>query len=181
MRSPKLPIAFIAALVLGAAGTLRAETADVHVRVEQIIKSDMNQKDKSNRPHSRTLHIFVTNNSLDQLELKVKYIVFGRDMIKHDLITSGEGESPVSVKPRSTEKVETAETKVTATEAHYDAKTKKKTEASGATIAGIGVQVMQGNTLVAEYYDPPSLKEQWGKTISLTAPGAPPAAAPAKK
>ena len=85
------------------------------------------------------------------------------------------------MKPHSTEKVETAQTKVTAAEAHYDAKTKKKTEASGATIVGAGVQVMQGSTLVAEWYDPASLKEQWGKTISLTAPGAKPATPPPKK
>jgi hypothetical protein len=182
MRSPKLPIAFISAIVFAVAGTLRAEISAVTVRVEQTIKSDMNQKDRTTRTHSRTLNVFVSNNSSELLDLKVKYIVFGRDMLNHDLITAGEGENPVSVKPRETEKVETAETKVTAAEAHYDAKTKKKTEASGASLVGFGVQILQGTTLMAEYYDPPSLKEEWGKTTPLAAPGAKPAAAaPAAK
>ena len=143
MHPPKLPIVFITALVFAVAIPLRAETTGVSIRVEQSIKSDMNPKNLSNRAHSRTLNVFLTNNSSELLDLKVKHIVFGRDMLKHDLITAGEGENAVRIKPHSTEKVETAETKVTAAEAHYDAKTKKKTEASGATIVGVGVQVMQ--------------------------------------
>ena len=52
----------------------------------------MNPKNLLNRTHSRTLNVFLTNNSSELLDLKVKHIVFGRDMIKHDLITAGEGE-----------------------------------------------------------------------------------------
>jgi hypothetical protein len=163
MKSPHSITAFVCALTFSFAGLALADNA-VSIRLEQATKSDMNPKDKLNRTHSRTINVFVTNNSANPVDLKVKYIVFGRDMLEHKMVTVGQGENPVSVKPHSTEKVDTAETKVTASEAHFDTKTKKKVEASGATIVGVGVQVLQGSTMVAESYDPPSLKDQWGKT-----------------
>jgi hypothetical protein len=149
---------------------LRAEPSAVSIRVEQANKSDMDGKDRFSRDHIRTLRIFVTNNSAEQLELKVKHIVFGRDMIHHDYMTVGEGEKAVTVKAHGSEQVETPEAKSNSTEQHYDTKAKKKIDASGATIIGAGVQVMQGDKLVAEWYDPMSLKEQWGKTIKPSSP-----------
>lgn len=162
--------ATLLAILLPLTGSLRAEPSAVSIRVEQANKSDMDGKDRFSRDHVRTLNIFVTNNSADQLELKVKHIVFGRDMIHHDYMTVGEGEKTVTVKPHGSEKVETPEAKINSTEQHYDTKAKKKIEASGGTIIGAGVQVMQGDKLVAEWYDPMSLKEHWGKTIKLSPP-----------
>lgn len=150
--------------------SLRAEPSAVSVRVEQANKSDMGGKDPHTRKHTRTLNVFVSNNSSEQLELKVKHVIFGRDMIHHDLITAGEGEKMVTVKAHGSEQVETPAAISTSVEKHYDAKAKKKIDPSGATIVGAGVQVMQGTTLVAEWYDPMSLKESWGKTIKLSPP-----------
>jgi len=188
MKSPLLPIAAILAVVAGLAGTLRAENDPISIRVEQFTKSDMNPKDVINRNHSRTVNVFVTNNSNDTVELKIKHVVFGRSMLKHEVITAGEGETPYTAKPHTTEKVGTGEAKITSVEQHWDKKAKKMIEASGATIIGVGVQVHQGSTLVAEFYDPPSIKEQWGKTIPLAGTplaaakaAAKPTATPAKK
>lgn len=146
----------------------------VSIRVEQANKSDMDGKDRTKRDHERTLNVFVTNNSSEQLDLKVKHVIFGRDMLHHDYMTAGEGEKAVTVKPHSSEKVETPPAKTTSIDQHFDTKTKKKVDASGATIVGAGVQVMQGEKLVAEWYDPMSLKASWGKTIK-------PSATPVKK
>jgi hypothetical protein len=150
--------------------SLRAEPSAVSIRVEQANKSDMGAKDPHTRKHTRTLNIFVANNSTEQLQLKVKHVIFGRDMIHHDLMTAGEGEKMVTVKPHSSEQVETPAAITTAVEQHYDAKAKKKIPPSGATIIGAGVQVMHADKLVAEWYDPMSLKESWGKTIKLPPP-----------
>lgn len=150
----------------------------VSIRVEQANKSDMDGKDRTKRDHERTLNIFVTNNSGEELNLKVKHIIFGRDLVHHDYMTAGEGEKDVTVKPHSMEKVETPAAKTTSVDRHFDAKTKKPVEASGASIVGAGVQVMQGDKLVAEWYDPLSLKASWGKTIKAVTKGTP---APAKK
>jgi hypothetical protein len=168
--------------VAGLCVTVQAETTAVSIRVEQSNVSDMGPKDpkaakdRFTKTHSRTLVVFVTNNSGDPLDLKVKHIVFGRDMIHHDYMTAGQGEKAVTVKPHTTERVETAEAKTVAVETHFDAKSKKKVDGSGATIIGGGVQVLQGEKLVAEWYDPESLKEKWGKTIEIK-----PSATPAPK
>ena len=61
-------------------------------------------------------------------------------------------------------------------EGHFDAKAKGKIDPSGAILLGEGEQVLQGDKIVAEEYNPPSMKEQWGKA----APATPGAAAPAK-
>ena len=167
--SPHVAVCLIATASLFHA-PLRAEPSAVSIRVEQANKSDMDGKDRHSRDHIRTLNIFVDNNSVEQLELKVKHIVFGRDMLHHDYMTVGEGEKLITVKPHGSEKVETPPAKSNSTDQHYDAKTKKKVEASGATIIGAGVQVMQGDKLVAEWYDPLSLKEHWGKTIKPSTP-----------
>ena len=170
MKSPFLPGAAILATLLCSTGALRAEPSGVSIRVEQANKSDMGAKDRYTRAHARTLNVFVTNNSGEALQLKVKHIIFGRGMLKHDMVTIGEGEVALTVKPHSTEKAETPVAKVTSVEEHFDAKAKKKLEATGATIVGAGVQVLNGGTVVAEWYDPASIKEQWGKTILYVAP-----------
>jgi len=161
-----------------------AEATAVVLRVDQYIKSDMNPKDRISRTHARTVNAIITNNSSESLQVKVKHVVFGRDMHEHQLVTVGEGENPATVKPHMTERIQTAEAKVIGTEQHWDPKAKKMIPASGANIVGIGVQVLQGSTVVAEFFDPPSLKEHWGKTQPLVftatpAPAAKPAAIPA--
>jgi len=166
--------AIVATALLPLTGSVRAETSAVSIRVEQANKSDMDGKSRTVREHTRTLNIFITNNSGDQLDLKVKHIIFARDLLHHDYVTAGEGEKAIVVKPHTSEKVETPAATTTSTDQHFDPKTKKRVDASGATIIGAGVQVMQGTKLVAEWYDPISLKESWGKTIK-------PTATPAKK
>jgi hypothetical protein len=59
-------------------------------------------------------------------------------------------------------------------------KKKAKIPASGSTIVGNGVQVLQGDKVVAESYDPPSLKEDWAK-VARTLPAVKTPAKPAAK
>ena len=167
MHPPILPVAALFALLLGFTSTGRAESTGALMRVEQATKSDMNPKNRLNRLHSRTLVVFVTNNSGELLEAKVKHIVFGRGLYNHDLVTVGQGEKPVTVKPHDTERVETTEAKVIGSEQHWDPKAKKMIDASGANIVGAGVQLLLKDKVIAEWYDPASIKAQWGKTIEL--------------
>jgi hypothetical protein len=162
-----------------------AEPTAISLRVEQANTSDMNPKDRITRTHVRKLHVFVTNNSGDQLELKVKYEVFGRDKFTHDVVKVTDGEQPLEVKPHSGANVDSVEAKSVSNEQHWDPKAKKMIDPSGATIIGSGVQVLVGDKLLAEWYDPVSLKDEWGKAPSALAskpatPPAKPAATPAK-
>jgi hypothetical protein len=165
------------AAAFGLCASLNAEPPAILLRVEQANKSDMNAKDRISRTHSRKLHIFVTNNSPNSLDLKVKYEVFGRSMLDHEIVKITEGEIPLQVKPHSAANADSVEAKSVASEQHWDAKAKKMIEPSGATIIGAGVQVLQGTQVLSEWYDPESLKEEWGKAQPLVAakPGTPPA------
>lgn len=143
------------------------ETVPVALRVEQNVRSELGKVVPFTRTQHRGLNVFVSNNSPEVRNLNVKYVIFGRDAVHHDIITISGGESPVTVKPAASEKV--AITVATATEvrAHYDIKTKKKVESSGASIVGHGVQLLDAGKVIAETFDPPSLKQFWGKTILI--------------
>lgn len=185
VNSPLTKIAAFSAAAFGLCGPLTAEPTAVTIRVEQANKSDMNPKDRIARTHCRKLHVFVTNNSQEQLPLKIKYMLFGRDMLTHDIVKVSEGEQPVEVKPHSAANVDSAEAKIVSSAQHWDAKAKKMIDPSGATIVGAGVQVLQGDKLLAEWYDPMSVKDEWGKAppmigLKPSAPPAKPAATPVK-
>ena len=140
----------------------RPQFSGVSIRVEQPSKST-SEKDK--KTVERSLKIFVSNNSNAPLELKVKYIMFGHDAASKDIKALDEGERAASVKSRATETVETAATTAVTTEGKFDNKTHKTTPPTGEKFLGYGVQVFNGEQLVAESYDPSSLKESWGRVV----------------
>ncbi len=147
----------------------RMEASGISIRVEQPSKTD---NDRVKKTVTRSLKVSVSNSSTEALELKVKYAFFGRDTVDKDIKILGEGDRPASVKPRSTEIVETNTATAVMNDATTDPRTRKRTPASGTKFVGYGVQVFNGEKLVAETYDPISIKDSWGKA---------PAAAPAPK
>jgi hypothetical protein len=167
-----LTLSLLLNVPLAFSGVLRAEPSAVSIRVEQDVRSEMGKVVPYTRAQSRGLVVYVSNNSHDTLDLKVKYIFFGRDAVDHKVVTLGQGEVPVTVKPSATEKADVPKVSTTAVEAHFDAKAKKKVDASGASLLGEGVQVLQGDKVVAEDYNPLSLKEEWGKAAPATAAAA---------
>jgi len=111
--------------------------------------------------YHRGLNIHLFNHSPDVVNLKIKYVIFGREMVHHDVITIGDGEIPVMIKPGTGEDVKVAPVSATEVPAHLKAK------GSGASIIGHGVQVLNDGKIVAEAYEPPSMKASFGKTIRL--------------
>jgi hypothetical protein len=130
----------------------------VRVRTEQSNKLDI---EKTTKSAARSLKIFVSNASKEMIDVKVKYLFFGRDAKGKDVVVVDQGEKPIQVKPLATEMIETPTAKATFIEAH--AEKNKKVEASGIKFIGHAVQVFQSDKMVAEYYDPLSVKEQVGK------------------
>jgi hypothetical protein len=159
MTSHILRITFIAATTLAFSRTVfAAPPSAVRLRVEQVSKSDtISYKSVQ----SRSLNITVANSSNEALELKVKYVVFGRDVSTKDVVTVGQGELPVSVKALGTEKVQTPAAQAASEDARIGSK--GKSEAMGSKIIGQGVQVLRAEAVVAEYYEPMSVKEHFGK------------------
>ena len=163
----------VAAIVAVSFSTnLRAELSPVNIRVEQPSKVE-NEPDK--KTTTRKLKITLASNSQEEVVLKVKWALLGRDATDKEIKVVEEGELLSTVKPRGTDVQETRMSKpLVVTDAKTDPKTNKRTPAAGVKFVGYGVQVFKGEVKVAEAYDPISVKEIWGK-----APAAP--AAPAAK
>ena len=165
------PVAVLAVALISLVPSARAEVSPFRVRVEQANKNEIAKLAKTQK---RSLKIFVSNASKESAELRAKYVFFGRDAKGNDIVKIEEGEKPVSVKGLSTEMVESAVATSTFEEAHSanasKGKAGPKVEASGTKMLGYGVQILQGEQVVAESYDPPSMKEQWSKAMPATKP-----------
>jgi hypothetical protein len=130
----------------------------VRVRVDQSGKSDTTSY---KTVQSRSLTISVSNISREPLALKVKYVIFGRDINSKDVVTVAQGDLKLSVKALATEKAETPVAHAVSEEARIGSKGKH--DAAGNRFIGQGVQVWNGDVMVAEVYEPPGLKESFGK------------------
>jgi hypothetical protein len=109
--------------------------------------------------------------------LRAKYVFFGRGVAKGgDVVKIDEGEKAVTVAPQKTELVESAVASTSYEEEHSSGSSKgkagKKVEASGTKFIGYGVQLFKGETMVAEYYDPLSGKDEWTKAYPAKLPAA---------
>jgi hypothetical protein len=139
-----------------------AEVSPIRVRVEVTSKTDADRaKDKDTTTYSRLLNVIVDNGGAEAAELKVKYAIFGRDVESRDIVTLGMGELPVSVKARGTEKVQTPKADATVEEVKKAPKGEKKPDPTGKKIVGHGVQILKGDTVVAEAYEPASMKTEF--------------------
>lgn len=153
-----LNLAFLAVLVVGFTPAVFAQVSPVRLRVEQVSKSDTTSY---KTVQTRSLNVQVSNGSLEAVELKLKYVIFGRNLKGGDVVTVGSGEVPVTVKPQGTEKVTTPVATSVSQEARIGSK--GKSEEAGSRIIGQGVQAWKGETMVAEFYEPASVKEHFGK------------------
>lgn len=133
-----------------------AQVSPISIRVEPVSNTD---NDKFKKSQTKTLKIHISNRSdQDRAGLRVKYWFFGKDVKDRDLAVLKEGETKTDLKARATEMVESARAEAIAVEAHGGGKGKKKVEASGDKFVGYGVQILEGDKLLAEYFSQPSLK-----------------------
>ena len=152
----------------------RGEVSPFSVRVEQVTSTDAERFKKT---QEKKLKIFVSNNSSADANLTIKYFFFGHGAKDSKTDVLEKGQMAGSVKSHATQVVETPETKATFTEEHHEMKKDKgrgnrgrgggmklgkKVEASGKKLTGYGVQVLNGGTVVAEYFSEPSLKAEIG-------------------
>lgn len=159
-----LPIV-LAVLGILPVSPVRAQVNPIHVRVEQSSKSDTTGY---KTVQSRSLNIYIANGSIQPQDVTVKYVIFGRDLKSKDLVTVEQGESKASLKASGTEKVQSVEARVSSEEAR--AGSKGKSPDTGTRLIGYGVQVLQGEKVVAETYEPASMKASFGKTPVMRPP-----------
>ena len=162
--SKSLLVAVLAAVSVST--NVRAEISPASVRVEQ---SSQSENEPTKKTTKRKLKIMITSSVMEELVLKVRWVLVGRDVAEKEVKVVEEGELLSTVKPRGTDVQETRLSKAqVVTDAKYDTKTRKRVPASGVKFVGYGVQVFKGDVKVAEVYDPISVKE-----IMVKAPAAP--------
>ncbi len=156
MNLTRLTLLFVAAASLFS--TAHAQVSPIRLRVEQ---SNKNTTKSYKTVQARTLTIYLTNSSQQAADVVVKWAVLGRDIKSKDFVTIEQGEMKSSLGPSGTDKRDTPEVNASSEEARVGSK--GKSEDIGNKIVGHGVQVWQGDKLVAETYEPASIKEHFGK------------------
>lgn len=152
-----------------------AEVGPVSLRVEQISKNDPG---KFTTKQEKSLKIFLANSSVDDLaKLNVKYWFFGRRVKADESSVVNKGAMPAAVKAHGSTIVETPIARATFTEEHFTEvraggknqnhknagmSLGKKVPASGEKLTGFGVQVFEGEKLLAESFSEPGLREKVG-------------------
>jgi len=154
----------VLAAVFGFACVTNADQSPIKISIEKSNKTESNIKEKSHTER-RSLKITLSNSSKEDVSVKVKYTWFGHAVSGHDVVIVDQGDKDATVKASASEVVETAPTSVSYTDAHFDAASKKKVDATGNKIVGYAVQVMVGDKEVAADYDPASMKDQVGKAV----------------
>lgn len=149
---------FASILAAGLVSTATAQVSTVRLRVEQVSKND---KTSYKTVQSRSLVVYLTNSAQLPADAVVKWAVFGRDIKTKDVVTIEQGEMKSSMKASGAEKLQTPVVQASSEEARVGSK--GKNEAAGNKIIGHGVQVWQGDKIVAELYEPLSIKESFGK------------------
>jgi len=165
MRTSKsLLLVAAAALSFSSAVGARAGVGPISMRVEQP-SSTTNEGDK--KTVKKNLKITFSNSSGADVDIKIKYVLFGRDGAEKELKSVDTGDRGATVKARSNEVVETTKATAVIADAKTDPNTRKRTPAAGIKFVGYGIQVMdKDGKLLTEAYEPLSLKESWGKVVA---------------
>lgn len=151
-------LVFVALVCLGVLATASAQVSPIRLRVEQQSKSNTASY-KSIQSRSLTVHL--TNSAPQPADVIVKWAVLGRDIKSKDIVTVEQGEMKSSMKASGGEKLQTPVAQAAAEEARIGSK--GKSDDIGTKIIGHGVQVFQGDKLVAEFYEPASIKASFWK------------------
>src|SRR5688572_19577875 len=100
-----------------------AQVSPLRVRVEQTSKSDtIGYKSVQ----SRRLNVIISNSASAPADVKVKYVIFGRDIQSKEVVAIARSEMPATVPASGTTKLETAVAQAAAEEARIGSKGKSE-------------------------------------------------------
>lgn len=154
-------LTFITVLFFASHAQAQSKVSPISIRVDPTSKPNKD-KNKEQKAVSRILKILVTNNSTQPVEVKLKYAHMVRAAKAKELSAAGAGEKTITVKPRSTETVETDVHTAVWIPGKVDDKTKKKADDTGEKFAGFGAQAFVEDKLASASYSPQSVKQSWG-------------------
>jgi len=157
MKTTRFILPLVALFASNAA--LHAQVSPVSMRVEQVSKTDTDDKERHKKTQKRSLKVHLSNSANTELSGGIlKYWFFGKSVkgSGNETVVLDKGEKGATVPPRKTEIVETPAASVSYTEDHT--KDKKKVEGEGNKISGYGAQLVKDGKVLAEYFSSPSFK-----------------------
>jgi uncharacterized protein YcfL len=156
-----LTLSFLAITI---APVLRAaEISPVSLEVSQV---SADKRTRTEESQEKSLKVQLTNSSAQDVSVKVKYYFFAKDVKGKEVTILKDGEKPATVKPHSTETVQTETVTAKLTAKHMEGgkggRGGKEMPAAGQKIVGYGVQVRQDGKVLTDYFSEPSLKTNVG-------------------
>lgn len=151
-------VVITAAITAGFLSTASAQLSPLRMRLEVNSSGD---REAYKTMQSRSIAIYLTNSGLEPADVVVKWAVMGRDIKSKEVVTVEQGEIKSSLKARGSDKLETPVARAAAEEARLGSK--GKSDDIGTKIIGHGAQLWQGEKMIAEIYEPPALKDSFGK------------------
>lgn len=183
MKTTTLVRLAVFAVTAGFLATPLANAQFSPVAINITLKSKAKHKATSNTSEEHTdeksLEVTLQNTSSKPYgDVTVKYFLFAADLKSKAISVMGAGEKKAELAPTRSVTVETEPASATYTPEHRKGYGRRSTAvpASGQKYKGYGVQVFQGDTLLAEVFNPPTMKQHAG-----TAPAAPATAKPPPK
>ena len=167
----------------------QAQVSPIRIDVDPRISTKASTGKTSSTSNSKTRQEYlditlqnVTSQAFSGLTLR--YAIFADDVATDAVSVAGRGEQPVDLKPLSPWKFETPPVTVTRTDiakrrtssqntSSGTAKPKTPAGPTGKKLGGYGVQVMQGSTVLAEYFSDPALKSKMDMVPAGKAKAAP--------
>jgi len=152
---------------------VRAQTGPNAIRMEVRVLSEQDRKDLKGTQvdavtQKKTLAIVATGAAKNPETRKGKWMVFGRNLTNENVVLIDSGEFKIDLSDHGVQRFESKEVSTESAREHATAARKganaqrgkiKKVGATGTKYIGYGVQIRDGANIVAEVFDPPSLKQ----------------------
>lgn len=164
-------------VLLGCLGLLGAQLAEAHAtkgEVMVLVKENVDRESKAKNSGSQTVTLDITINGKpeDPEKRTIKWTAYGKDQKTGSVVTMDSGELPVNLAAGSTQKTTTKKLTTSYKEEHTQSSSSgggrgrsrrvkyTKIPGEGVKYYGYGVQVMEGETVVGEKFDPKKLEEE---------------------
>lgn len=163
--------------LFGCLGVAGAQFADAHAtkgEVMVLVKENVDRESKAKHSGSQTVTLDITINGKpkDPEKRTIKWTAFGKDQKSGSVVTMESGEFPVNLSSGSMQKTTTKKLVTSYKEEHTQSSSSgggrgrsrrikfTKVPGEGVKYYGYGVQVMEGEAVVGEKFDPKSIEDK---------------------
>lgn len=164
-------------VLLGCLCGVGAQLAEAHAtkgEVMVLVKENVDRESKAKHSGSQTVTLDITLNGKpeDPEKRTIKWTAYGKDQKTDSVVAMDSGEIPVNLSSGSTQKTTTKKLTTSYKEEHTQSSSSgggrgrsrrvkfTKVPGEGVKYYGYGVQVMEGETVVGEKFDPKTIEDR---------------------